>query len=460
VGAQGVTIVRQAASAAFREEIHPHTLQTVRCTRSPRNLPRGPQMPPDDLTSQGTQVASDDAQRKMWFEYLTKLNDRELQSARASGITPWALFAVAMAIIYKSVPQIPGFIATPGALKASLVVLILEIDAFVYSATAVVGLTYYCAASVRAHLLTEPSRRAAQIRLWGLRVALFAVTTVHFISPLWVTSSFVRWTLAGLGLFWLFGLISGIAKDLGKAREAKKHKLPVPAFDVPKIGPDLGAMLLAGMTAPVAGIAFAALLVFLHSLGAAPVPWVVALGTATQSLAVIVVLIALFLRGIKEVSRNVYLTLERDIILENLTATEIKARFIREALGPSVGDWVEMLNQKRRAALEGIAELADSVKPQLQEIEAIDVRFPIERAGRAKKVLEEFDKRIATHFDELKGIVFQLRQVSETSPSAWETGILTQMAEEWTAQKDRFTGAASRAGEVRKSLAALANPPQ
>jgi hypothetical protein len=365
-----------------------------------------------------------------------------------------------MAIIYKSVPQIPGFIATPGALRASVVVLILEIDAFFCSAAVVASLTYYCASGVQAHLLTEQSRRAAQIRAWGLRMVLFAVTAAHFITPLWATSWFVRWALVGLGMFWLLNLISGIAKDLRKAREAKKHKLPVPAFDVPKIGPGLGAMLLAGAMAPVGGIAFAALLVFLHSLGAAPVPWVVALGAATQSLAVAVVLITLFLLGIKAVSRNVFLTLERDMILENLPATEIKARFIREALGPSVGDWLETLNQRGRATLEGIAELTDSVKPQLQEIEAIDVRFPLERAGRAKKVLEEFDKAIATHFDELKGMVFQLQQVSETSPSAWETRILTQMAEEWTAQGNRITGVASRAGEVRKSLAALANPPK
>ncbi len=417
-------------------------------------------MPPDDLPSQGTQASSDDAQRKLWFEYLTKLNDRELQSARASGITPWALFAVAMAIIYKSVPQIPVFIATPGALKASLVVLILEIDAFFYSATVVWGLTYYCATGVRAHLLTEQSRRADQMTLWGSRMVLFAVTTVHFITPFWTTSSFVRWASVGLGIWWLLNLRSGIAKDLRKAREAKKHKLPVPAFDVAKIGPDLGAMLLAGVMAPVAGIAFAALLVFLHSLGAAPVPWVVALGAATQFLAVVVVLITLFLRGIKVVSRDIFLTLERDIILENLPATEIKTRFIREALGPSVGDWLETLNQKGRAALDGIVKLTDSVKPQLQEIERIDVRFPLERAGRAKKVLEEFDKGIAAHFDELKRIVFQLQQVSEASTSTWETGILTRMAEEWTAERDHFTGAASRAGEVRKSLSALANPPK
>jgi hypothetical protein len=416
-------------------------------------------MPSDDLPSQGAQTSSDDSQRKLWFEYLAKLNDRQLQSARASGITPWALFALAFAIIYKSVPQIPGFIAIPSALKVSLVVLILEIDALFHSATAVFGLIYYCASGVQAHLLTERSRRAGHVRLWGARMALVGVAMAHFIAAPWTASSFVRWTLVGFGIWWLWNLGSGIAKDMRKAREAKKHKLPLPAFDVGKIGPDSG-IVLAGVMAPVVGIAFAALLVFLRSLGQAPVSWVLAVGAATQSLAVIVVIIALFELGINEISRNIFLTLERDIILENLPATEIKARFIREALGPSVGDWLETLNQQRRAALDGIVKLTDSVKPQLQEIERIDAGFPIERAGRAKRVLEEFDKGIVARIDELKRFIFQLQQVSEASPSTWETGILTRMAAEWTSESNELFGAASGAGEIRKRLSSLANPPK
>jgi len=185
-----------------------------------------------------------------------------------------------------------------------------------------------------------------------------------------------------------------------------------------------------------------------------------ALGAATQCLAVIVVLTILLLQGISEVSRNIFLTLERDIILENLPAAEIKARFIREALGPSVGDWLKGLNQKGCAALGELAKLADSLEPQLEEIERIDARFSIERAGRAKKVLEEYDKGVAAHIDELKGFIFQLKQVSEASISTWETGILSRMAEEWTAEKDRHIGVAGRAGEVRKRLRALASPPE
>jgi hypothetical protein len=251
-----------------------------------------------------------------------------------------------------------------------------------------------------------------------------------------------------------------VRKDFRKAREAKKHKLPLPTFDVAVIGPDLGAMLIAGLMGPVAGIAFAALLVFLRSLGTTAVPWVVALGAATQSLAVIVVLVTLFFRGINAVSRNIFLTLERDIILENLPTTEIKARFIREALGPSVGDWLETLNQKRSAALDGIAKLTDSAEPQLQDIERIDAGFPFERAGRAKKVLDEFEKGVGVQIDELKRFLFQLQQVTETSASAWETGILTRMSQEWTSERDQLTGVTSRAGEVRKRLSALASPPK
>ena len=94
------------------------------------------------------QAPSPDAERKLWLDYLAKLNDRQLQSARASGITTWVLLGVAAAILYKSVPQLPEFLSAPGTLGSSLIILMFEVDALLFLSLIPLYLVYFCRADV------------------------------------------------------------------------------------------------------------------------------------------------------------------------------------------------------------------------------------------------------------------------------------------------------------------------
>jgi hypothetical protein len=188
---------------------------------------------------------------------------------------------------------------------------------------------------------------------------------------------------------------------------------------------------------------------------------VIPLGAATEILVLVVVLVVMFLTGLHSTSRSIFLDLERDVVLENLPPAEIRARFIREALGPSVGDWLETLYRERQKSFSRMAGLTDSLRARVQEIEAIDPKYSIERAGRAQKLLEELDGGLNRYIEELKGFLLQLRDAIRVSPpSTWETGILTRIAEQWASEQGQFAGTASSAGELRKRLSALAGPPK
>ena len=419
-------------------------------------------MAPQDLPPPVTQPSSDDAQRKLWFEYLAKLNDRQLQSSRASGFTPWALLAVAAAILYHGVPRIPAFLSIPGGTTAALVLLALEIDALSLGGVVVLALIVYCGPGIRARLLPEHNKRALQIQTWIGRTVLVAVVAEHFLVFARLSVfPFVRWVLFAFGLFWVWNLLTGIRTDLKRAREAKSHNYSPPVLSVTRASMLLCSILGAVVVFPIGATALVTLLLFLNSLQRASVPWVIPLGAATEILVLVVVLVVMFLTGLHSTSRSIFLDLERDVVLENLPPAEIRARFIREALGPSVGDWLETLYRERQKSFSRMAGLTDSLRARVQEIEAIDPKYSIERAGRAQKLLEELDGGLNRYIEELKGFLLQLRDAIRVSPpSTWETGILTRIAEQWASEQGQFAGTASSAGELRKRLSALAGPPK
>jgi hypothetical protein len=56
----------------------------------------------------GDAMERDDAERKIWLDYLGKLNDRELHR-KTLGPTDWGLIGVAAVILYRCIPQAPAF---------------------------------------------------------------------------------------------------------------------------------------------------------------------------------------------------------------------------------------------------------------------------------------------------------------------------------------------------------------
>jgi hypothetical protein len=219
------------------------------------------------------------------------------------------------------------------------------------------------------------------------------------------------------------------------------------------IGADLGARIAAGLLFAIAALALGTLFVFIRELG--KTLWLLPFGAATQFLAELAILLFLFVRALTSPAQTIYGTLERDIVLDNLAPSEIRSRFIREALGPTLGDWFETLNQKYCDAVSKIIELTNSVKPRLEEIESIDSHYALERNGRAEKLRTELREGIAPQISEIRGITFQLKQVRETSPSTRDKEMLTRILQEW---ESGLAALGDSAHQVLTRLEALASP--
>jgi hypothetical protein len=121
------------------------------------------------------------AYRRFWFDYLGKLNDRELQRARSSGLTDWVLIGTAAGIVYKAVPAIPGFINKGGQVVATA------------------GLTL---------LLTQ-----SVVLLYGLWNGVFAPLTVSDRRD----ANFIKTVTSWLEVVSIFVLLAGGALEIGLA---------------------------------------------------------------------------------------------------------------------------------------------------------------------------------------------------------------------------------------------------
>src|SRR5579872_2462942 len=65
-------------------------------------------------TSQIAPEGSDFPERRLWFDYLSELNDRALHR-RALQPTSWVLIGLLAAIMYRAVPQVPSYLEISNA---------------------------------------------------------------------------------------------------------------------------------------------------------------------------------------------------------------------------------------------------------------------------------------------------------------------------------------------------------
>jgi hypothetical protein len=82
---------------------------------------------PDSSPSHSDDSPESFDERKLWFDYVKTLNERRLHSAQKSGLTAYGLLVLLGGLLYKFVPQVPLFLATPDLPLVGVVTLGLEL---------------------------------------------------------------------------------------------------------------------------------------------------------------------------------------------------------------------------------------------------------------------------------------------------------------------------------------------
>jgi hypothetical protein len=413
-------------------------------------------MPSPEESSHTEQQPSEESRRKLWLEYLGRLNDRELQSTRASGATTWVLLAVAAAIIYRAVPQLPRFFSVPEALTETAVIWALTLDSLLFFLIALVGLIEYCTGGKEGRVLPELQKRAEWVLVWSM----FCLTIVLVLVHVWLClklnrRDFAWWTLVGFAILWAWSQISVISIRWKKIHDARKYRIPTPSFSVTSTFPDFRALICAALLFPIGVVPCLALVAYIRALSLQGVDWVLPLGAAAQCLALMAILIALGVRGLEDVSRGIYRDLERDIVLEELTPAEIKSRFIAYALGVSIADWFKGVHMQLDESHSKLKALVQSTELRLREIDSISAVYGLERKGRASALLKEFNAGTEEYGLALRGYVTQMKEFLRIHHRWQDIEPLESTVREYKARLESMRAEAESLKPLRQKLEGL-----
>jgi hypothetical protein len=379
-----------------------------------------------------------DSERKLWFEYLTKLNDREMQMARSSGATSWVLLAVAAGIAYRSLAEFKQLLSTPYALTTAAIVGVLLFDSFFWFRFAGTGLFYYCSGKVEGRLLPDIGRRALSVWNSVLQVGFIALGVAHFALSKSSGPGVPRRTLFAFGFVWIADVTAGLGLRVGQWLRARRLRIPPLVFQAHPVPPLFGGLGIAISGFVIGGIATTLLYRYMAWLNSLPKDWAEPLRAAAEFWVLAILLLILFHRGLQSLSRGVYLELERDVLLLHLTPQQIEQRFIDEAVGASMADWLRKLRAKMRATQTDLNDTIGRFLGELKEIESIDPSYSIERGERARRLQEKCSAEVKDHIRNTAAAVHQLRQFMVIAGSVKIRKGFESFLDEWKNELDRI----------------------
>jgi hypothetical protein len=330
--------------------------------------------------------AAEQFKRKLWLDYLSKINDRELQQNHLSGVTDWVLAGVLTAIAYRGVPLVPSLLRVPGLTHATAVMFTLEVNLLLFTMFAIVELLFAKGSGEQPRILPKERRPPlGRVSLIGIVLAVCSFLLARDSSqPLYIHYS----ATAAAGFWMLLSIVLAVASPIQRYLK-RKTGAELPIYTGMKTGGTrVGVTIMVAVWVGALMFCYALIrhIVYLQTLDS---DWVTPLSTATQILVAMVIILTLYSRMALQTKRAGFLELERDVVLENLSADEIGQRFTAELVGSSMPEWIRLTAHKFKRCGERLTELTRDLQKSAEEIDSISPDFRHERAARADKSLTD-----------------------------------------------------------------------
>lgn len=392
----------------------------------------------------------DSDERKLWLDYLKTLNDRRLQSRQRSGLTNYVLLALLAGIVATFLPKACPFLKAGNNMETSLTVFLLETDAVIYLAFAVVTVLYYVSGRLESRIAPESETRLNQIRYWTAISLLLLLALLHLGNGI-RKQGFVRWAVLSMSLWFGVNVFLALRKTVQKIAKAKRYKIPVPQFRFVKIQQNWECFVYGGFSFVIGAFASYSLV---RVLSGSP-SWLVPLQAATIAFSCCLLAMVLLYRLLIDATQGSYDVLERDIILQKLTPAEIKSRFERQILGRDIIDWLDDLLKTVETADQELKAAFDSVNEKMQDVRQIDPANPAERAARAKPSLDEMIAALTQNASKHEQIHFKMKLFLEEYKGDRGYEILTRWVEQLKSRTGKTKEILDAAGPLVTELRAM-----
>jgi len=404
---------------------------------------------------------SEESERKLWIDYLGRINDRQQRARGGSGATSWALLGVLVAILYKVIPNVSVFLSLRANVKVSLVLFLFECDIAALFLGAYATLLNFYMGATRTMFHTEQAGRFQSISHFATLFTQLVLAIAHLAAA---RSSVLgqgklRWLVSGLGIVWALNFWL-LARKVGrKLWRARKLKIPAPWFQASKINPKEGSLMVVALTLMLATVPVAGFFWYLSSLHREPGSILLPFAASGYAIAGSGIFIALFYKGLFTMTLISYENLERDVLLEKLSPSEIRTRFISQLMGWPAEDWLNEQTVTRKTANVALRDTVDSVATALDDLQQSDGKSPQALKDEIVRLLTRLGTARQQHLAVMQRHRFlvtellnELKTVPESPPMTIALAQWREELNELTRVSDAFHDLATRTMELGRSI--------
>ncbi len=351
--------------------------------------------------------------REMWFDYVVKLNDRNLLRKRAYGVTVWAICGLLGILLYRILDKIPQIVTSPEScslLTLSFATLLNLSIAFIIILYGLIG---FLKAPYDIRLKSTLKRFADPVNaFWGVIIhllLLFFNLRAFFLADQISTPS---WPYMVMAIYAAFDLFSRIRKRIILFRKFRFRMFDLPYLLEPSWFSTTGEKMVTSAIFLLIGIGIA----FIPSIGiihlfrhTVILNHIYILKASIEITLFLYILLFLVAQLVEYLQESFLTDLERRIIVDNLSPEEIRESLVNEFLGPTVSEWLYRMKTELGMKYDSTKKVIQDCEKELLELRKIDKSYKHEIEGRKKEIHDATTKAYKEYLNLSKNNFQKLR---------------------------------------------------
>lgn len=392
---------------------------------------------------------------RLWLDYIGKLNDRALNHQRASGATTWAVSGVIALLVAKMVAGLPAITQSMQSGLLYLTAFAGVADTLLFGLLLMMFLASMGSPSGEVRLQSRLDRTSKPLVFVALCASLLVFGAANIAVVQFGPRTLHRWP------FWVLGtalVLNAVSYPASRLRTILKHRRYY--SDLPEPSQPAGTH-----TKRQRAVFFAGVLIFLTiCLAISAVPVIQALPRITAGAHVDALLWVLYAAGaiflllfvcfrLTRSSYDRFLTsLERRIVIENLTADAIRSEFVREYLGEDLREWLSRGEKHLNKLHEAFERAAAAAEAGLAEVSKIDRDMKFEIEGRRKAICDTLAKALRAYTDYAAKLSDQVKHLASQRAVEATPDLLNRILDDWERQLETILPRYRSICEVCKKL--------
>ena len=388
-------------------------------------------------------MTSEISDRHTWLNYISTLNNRSLNSQRASGLTTWAVGGLIALLLFRVTENIPIIIAEQKLLWLHILTTAIIFDVVFFGLflfICLLAVSDYKSETRIKSRIDRASKPAVYVPLFF--ASLIIISANIFSAIVASTWDIPSWPFWSLGAFFILNVVGTPLSKIHLYIKNRKFYKDLPQLSSTPIYHrsskirsififTLGVLLFIGLILSLFPIIYAFPTIFSADN-------IKIIKFAMYMAGLFYLSLFMCFRMVGNIQKNFLINLERRIVLESLNPDQIKSEFIKEYLGESLRDWIINAEKNLSKLHEAFEDAAENAEKKFQELTSIDRNLSYELEGRKKDICKSFVVPADDYTKFAEKLLIQIKHLNKEMAFYCAPDILEQLMQTWEKQLDGF----------------------